>query len=187
MLDESPPAVGSSSAAAPADWRGLPDVGELRPQLWRLAYRFCWNGADADDAVQDALLRAAERRSQLLDPGCWASWLKSIVVRRSLELRREAARRRGREQSGCAAAGGARPESQAGEGVAAVAGAELSSALKAAIGRLPERQQTAIVLRHLEGMEYDQIAELMEINAATVRAQVRDAREALRRMLSPVI
>ena len=173
--------AGSSPTAAPGEWLALAGVEEHRPGLWRLAYRFCWNAADADDAVQDALLRAAERRGQLGDSRRLGPWLRSIVVRRCLELRREAARRRNRETLR-----GAMPPGDAEGGISAaamLAGAELSAALKDAIQRLPERQQTALVLRHLEELEYEEIAEIMEINVATVRAQVRDAREALRRML----
>ena len=51
------------------------------------------------------------------------------------------------------------------------------------IGTLPERQQIALVLRHLEEMSYRQIAETMDISESTARVQVRNAREALRRAI----
>jgi RNA polymerase sigma factor (sigma-70 family) len=51
------------------------------------------------------------------------------------------------------------------------------------IVHLPEGQRTAVTLRHLEQMEYAQIAIIMEISESTVRAHVRAGREALRRMI----
>ena len=55
--------------------------------------------------------------------------------------------------------------------------------LRDAIGRLPAQQRVAITLRHLEGMGYSEIAELMEIGETTVRFHVRQARLTLARLM----
>ena len=52
--------------------------------------------------------------------------------------------------------------------------------LQELIARLPERPRIALTLRHLEGCEYAEIAELMEIAPSTVRVLVHEAREQLR-------
>ncbi len=56
----------------------------------------------------------------------------------------------------------------------------LPALVKELIKALPERQQTALILRHLEDMSYAEIAEMMGVAESTARVQVRDAREALR-------
>lgn len=147
--------------------------GADREALVRLAYRFCWNMADAEDAVQNASLIAEQKRKQVRDSKKWQSWLKSIVVRQCLELKRKAKR----EQKATATLRLRLPEESREESFAP---SELGGVLRTLIQDLPERQQTVLVLRHLENMPYDEIARLLDITKSTVRVQVRNAREALR-------
>lgn len=168
-------------AAAALEARASPeapfaaDGPELRPALLRLAYRLSWNWADAEDAVQNALLLATRRQGQLLNPQRQAAWLRSIVVRQCHDARRSGARRRLRE---------ARHPRLASETEARVELSETAATVRSALQSLPQRQQLAIVLRDLEQLEYPAIAEIMEIRESTVRALVRDARDALRARLA---
>jgi RNA polymerase sigma-70 factor (ECF subfamily) len=146
-----------------------------RSALVRLANRFCWNREDAEDAVQNALLIAARKVDRVADPDRVDAWLRSIVIRQAIDL----ARRRRRETRAippdATACAPAPPD-------AALAD-ELNDVLRRLIMRLPRRQQIALVLRHLEGMEYEAIASLMEAAESTVRVLVRNARETLRRWM----
>jgi RNA polymerase sigma-70 factor (ECF subfamily) len=176
-----PTAADRSSANATPRGAGpqpetLADVLARRDALLRLAYRFCWNRNDAEDALQNALLIASQKSEKLSDPAKRLSWVQSIVVRQCLDLNRKKKRDAGRAPIDGLATEAATEH--------AVQHAELSDALRRLIRRLPERQQVAIVLRHLEEMGYAQIAELMEIGESTVRVLVRNAREALRRALT---
>ncbi len=164
-----PEGQASPAAAFAAD--GL----ALRPALLRLAYRLCWNWADAEDAVQNALLLAAQRHDQLAEPQRHAAWLRSIVIRQCHDARRSGARRRLRE---------ARHPRLGAETEARVELSETAATVRSALQSLPQRQQLAIVLRELEQLEYPAIAEIMEIRESTVRALVRDARDALRARLA---
>jgi RNA polymerase sigma-70 factor (ECF subfamily) len=155
----------------------LAEVNARRGALLRLAYRFCWNAEDAEDAVQDALLLAAERRDQLHEPGKLWPWVCSIVVRQCHDLLRRAGRRRRVESPAVAEdaaqqAGGSAQELSARREFAAV--------VRDCIAELPERQRAALVLKDLEGMSYEQIAEVMGIAESTARVTVRNAREAVR-------
>lgn len=158
-----------------------PDPASLtaarRRELVRLAYRLCWNEADAEDAVQDALLLARDRRDQLARAEKRWAWLRAIVVRRCRELMRRAVRRRRVESL-------PRARDQRGDPAdAAVQQRERTAALRGALLRLPERQRTAVALRHLEEMSYAEIAGIMSISESTVRVLVRNGREGLRRLL----
>jgi RNA polymerase sigma-70 factor (ECF subfamily) len=151
-------------------------IGAHRPELLRLAQRFCRNRAEAEDAVQNALLIAMDRRDQVKQADRALLWLKSIVVRQALELNRRAARRRFFEVRRPPV-----PDSAPAPGD--VETDRLAETLRSLIQRLPERQRAAVILRHLEGSEYSTISELLSIRESTARVLVRKGREALRRLL----
>jgi RNA polymerase sigma-70 factor (ECF subfamily) len=149
-----------------------------RGQLVRLAYRFLWNWHDAEDAVQDALALAEQKRSQLKDHGKWAFWVRRIVIQQCHLQRRRSTRWstvwvRLKHQLG------ARQQPSGGD----LGAAELSPIVKELIASLPERQQTALVLRHLEHMDYSAIAAVMQVAESTVRVHVRSGRETLRKAI----
>jgi len=152
--------------------------GADRAALVRLANRFVWNGEDAEDVVQDALLAAESSREQLRDASRAGAWLRRIVVQKALVHRRRAQVRQ-RWTDSVARIG---PDPAPGPAESAST-REQRAALRDAIGRLPGRQRVAITLRHLEGMGYAEMAELMEIGETTVRFHVRQARLALVRMM----
>ncbi|UCG33628.1 MAG: RNA polymerase sigma factor [Phycisphaerales bacterium] len=151
-----------------SDW-----IGD-RAELVRLAHRFVWSPDDAEDIVHDAILHARRNRHQLRDPARANPWLRRIVVQRALlHLRQTHRRRRALE-----AAGRAEPV-PAIDPAQDAARREETQMLRAAIERLPTQQQIAVTLRHLEGMEYSRIAEIMDVAESTVRFHVRQARLAL--------
>ncbi|MCH7885647.1 MAG: hypothetical protein IIC01_10400, partial [Planctomycetes bacterium] len=66
----------------------------VRDRLVRLAYRFLWNRDDAEDAVQEALTVAHQKRSALRDSSKWWSWVRRIVVQQCRVSGRRSAMRR---------------------------------------------------------------------------------------------
>ena len=153
-------------------------VGFDRGRLVRLAYRFLWNWHDAEDAVQDALALAQQKRSQLKDQAKWQFWVRRIVIQQC-HLQRRRSIRWGAVWSRLKHQLKARQHQSGGD----LGTAELSRIVRELIASLPERQQTALVLRHLEQMEYSNIAAVMQIAESTVRVHVRAAREALRKAI----
>lgn len=65
--------------------------------------------------------------------------------------------------------------------------AEIAETIKAAIDDLPEDLRTAITLRELEGLSYDEIAKAMECPIGTVRSRIFRAREAIDARLRPLL
>jgi RNA polymerase sigma-70 factor (ECF subfamily) len=57
----------------------------------------------------------------------------------------------------------------------------------AAIEALPEDLRTAITLREMEGLSYEEIAEIMDCPVGTVRSRIFRAREAIDKKLQPLI
>ena len=64
---------------------------------------------------------------------------------------------------------------------------ELQDKLFAAIENLPEDLRTAITLREIEGLSYEEIAGVMECPVGTVRSRIFRAREAIDKVIIPLI
>jgi RNA polymerase sigma-70 factor (ECF subfamily) len=64
---------------------------------------------------------------------------------------------------------------------------EIHRTVNDAIGALPEDLRTAIILREVEGLSYEEIAEAMDCPVGTVRSRIFRAREAIDRSLKPLL
>ncbi len=64
---------------------------------------------------------------------------------------------------------------------------EIAETIKEAVDDLPEELRTAITLRELEGMSYDEIAQAMDCPIGTVRSRIFRAREAIDKKLKPLL
>src|SRR5262249_53764602 len=64
---------------------------------------------------------------------------------------------------------------------------ERRKAVARAIGSLPEKYRAAIVLRDVEGMSYDRIAEVLKLSEGTVKSRINRARNLLKEKLSAYI
>ncbi len=64
---------------------------------------------------------------------------------------------------------------------------QVGEAVNRAIDQLPEDLRTAIVLREIEGLSYEEIAESMSCPIGTVRSRIFRAREAIAQELKPVL
>jgi RNA polymerase sigma-70 factor (ECF subfamily) len=64
---------------------------------------------------------------------------------------------------------------------------QVGDAVNRAIDQLPEDLRTAIVLREIEGLSYEEIAESMNCPIGTVRSRIFRAREAIAQELKPVL
>ncbi len=150
----------------------------IRSRLVRLAYRFLWNQADAEDAVHDALLAAQTKADHLRVDQNWWSWICKIVVNRCFERGRKTETRKRHEDNykihvmQRVAGDSGRDESQG-----------RLDAFRTALVDLPRRHREVLVLLHIEGMSYDEISRVLEISASTARVHARAGREGLRKVM----
>lgn len=142
------------------------------PALRRYALALTRNAADADDLVQDALLRGHERRRSFRPGGNLRAWLFAILRHafldrsraRSAEARREAA-----------VAAGAPVAMDAPQDAAV-----RLSQLRAALMLLPDEQREALTLVAVEGLTYAEAAALAGVPVGTLMSRVSRARAWLR-------
>ncbi|MFQ5461070.1 MAG: RNA polymerase sigma factor [Phycisphaerae bacterium] len=157
-----------------------PDVASdplIRLRMVRLAYRYLWNREEAEDVAQEALSVAIERLDLLRDRKKWWAWVCRIMVNTCHARHRGATRRQAHSERYARhrAIGMAEPQSPA--------AGERTEMLRAALGKLPRRQQDVVVLRHLQGMSFDEIGRILEISPATARVHAMAGRESLRKLM----
>ncbi len=145
-------------------------------QARRLARAVLGDGADADDAAQDAFL-AALRHLGRYDPGRpFGPWLMRIVANAAADRRRRSKVRATEQIPAGTADSRPGPERQA-------LRRELRDVLEGALAALPERRRMAVVLFDVEGYSHQEIAESLDVPVGTVRSDVYHARRALREVL----
>ena len=171
MLDESTDdPLPLSSAELPSGDAG--DLDAVRGRLMRLAYKWVWNRADAEDLAQDAL-RLAVAAGVSQREARFVPWLLRTVGNLCLNhVRRRRPERLTIAELHSAAASSGDPARRLSE-------VERLDRLRAAIERLPPQQRLAIVLRGLEQRRFEEVADIMDLSVSAVRTHVHLARQRL--------
>ena len=157
-------------------------------KLFRIAQHITHNREDAQDAVQDAFLKAFRKLAQFKGNSQFSTWLIRIIVNESLMKVRK--RRSSREVS--------MDEDFPSEGPSApyevadwapnpeklYQGSELRNMLRTELQELQPSLRVVFVLRDVEGFSTDQTAEVLELSPAAVKARLWRARLQLRQRLS---
>ena len=132
-----------------------------------LCTRLLGAGGEAEEAAQDVFFRFYQKLGQFDEERAIEPWLFRIAWNAC----RDRLRRR-------------RPLSELTANSAIVAPQGLLIAeLRAAIERLPDKERAALLLREVEGLETEEVAERLGISAVTVRSQISKARRKLRQWL----
>lgn len=142
-------------------------------RLYGAAYRLTGDAADAEDLVQETLLRAY-RRFHLFAPGSNAkAWLLTILQ----NLRTDLLRKKGRTP----------PLSELpeeGPAVEPTQGRGLDTAdVERVLAKLPDPFRTAVVLRDVEELSYEEIAKAVQAPIGTVMSRIHRGRALLRAAL----
>lgn len=156
-------------------------VGPHMPALRARATQLCRSNYDADDVVQEALLRAFRTTSQLKDPTRVRAWLLTILTRAFLDgVRRQQRRPDSLQVVVDDVPEPAREEPSPWDDI----GVE---DLRAAIEQLPADVRDTYRMFALEGRDYASIAEAQRIAIATVGTRIFRARKQLRVLLVAAI
>ncbi len=152
-------------------------VDRYLDEAYAIAVSVLRDAHDAEDAVQNAFIRALERIDQLKPGSPFGPWFYRVLRSTCLNLRRRESLRR-HEEIPVSAAGGPDPEKDLQR--------ELTrERVVIALGELPEMQRLAVTLYDLEGYSHQEIAGILGIAVGTSRAHVHHARRALRRLIGP--
>jgi RNA polymerase sigma-70 factor, ECF subfamily len=143
----------------------------------RFATRMLGSADDADDALQLAFVRAYRALGQCADPGRFAAWLYQIVLNecRTFDSRRKRRERRVVPDEDALAEAPDRGEP---------ADSEIAlDAVQRAVDGLEAGQREAFLLKHVEGMSYEEMAALTGVSQSALKMRVKRAVDRLRGML----
>lgn len=141
-------------------------------RVFGVALRMLGNRAEAEEIAQETFLRAHRALPEFRGEACLHTWLYAIASRLCLNRLASADRRllRGDDEALATAPSG---EPSA---AAVLERAELDAAVREAIAALPDERRIVVVLRDVEGLSYEEIAEALGLEPGTVRSRLHRAR-----------
>jgi RNA polymerase sigma factor (sigma-70 family) len=144
---------------------------------FRTAYVIARNAAEAEEAAQDAFVKAWRALGRFRDGAPFRPWLLRIVANEARNRVRAAGRRAHLALRAATEepSGGAAPSPEA-----TYLSAEQRAALLAAVNDLPEDQRTVVSLRYFLGLSEQEVAETLDVPQGTVKSRSARALERLR-------
>lgn len=147
--------------------------------------------ADAADAAQEVFLKAFKGIRHFRQGSSLKTWLYRIAIREALNHRRWFKRHVQKNVS---------IDAEPDEGFAQIdvedlsatpfdqlAAQEIQLAVQSALQQVPEVFRSAVILRDLEGLSYEEVAEVLEVSVGTVKSRILRGRRALKELLEPLL
>src|SRR5579883_1401488 len=144
-------------------------VNENMRRVFLLIYRIVGNVPDAQDLTQEAFIKALQRQDQLKDLDKAAHWLSRIASNTAIDFLRRNGRVNFSDIDEI-------PEQL-------VLRAEHREHLATGLNVLTDRERTALLLRDVEGLPAEEVAERLNCSKATVRSHIANARVKFRKYL----
>ena len=145
----------------------IAEIETCSDMMYRVAWSILRNDADVQDALQDAVLKAWEKRDKLRDEMFFRTWITRILINACYDTQRKRRRIVSMDEI---------PEST----VSNAPDPDLALALQA----LPEKLRLPLVLCYSEGMSYEEAADVLRIPITTLRGRLRRGKEELRKELN---
>ena len=166
-------------------------VEKYQRKLARLLSRFIRDPAEVEDVTQEAFIKAYRARPAFRGDSAFYTWLYRIGINTAKNYLMAMGRRaptsteiEAEEAEGFEEGDQLRdintPES-------VLLSNEIAETVNATIEQLPEELRTAIQMREIEGMSYEDIAKAMDCPIGTVRSRIFRAREAIAEQLRPLL
>ncbi len=171
-------------------------IGEFQQPVYGLVYRIVNDPADAADTTQDVFLKVFRGMKHFHGESSLKTWIYRIALHEAANRRRWWFRHKAKETS-------IEPETEA-NGVSdnaiqvaltdhadspfeRVAHHEVQQRVDEELRKVPEPYRTTLILRDLEEMSYEEIAEVLEVSLGTVKSRLTRGRDALRQRLAPYV
>ncbi|MCP2187887.1 UNVERIFIED_ORG: RNA polymerase sigma-70 factor (ECF subfamily) [Bradyrhizobium japonicum] len=145
-------------------------------RAYAIALRIVGNAADAEDVVQDSMLKIWSHRGRWQHGRAkFSTWLYRVISNRCIDLRRKP---RTENVDTVPEVADGRPDASR-----VIERNELNGMLEEAMQRLPEQQRIAVILSYHEDMSNGEIAEVMDSTVAAVESLLKRGRQQLRQLL----
>jgi RNA polymerase sigma-70 factor, ECF subfamily len=171
-------------------------IGEFHQPIFSLVYRMVNDPADAADTTQEVFLKVFRGMKHFHGGSSLKTWIYRIALHEASNRRRWWFRHKAQEMPMEAEGSG-----EAGDFITAreslvderespfdsVVHSEVRTRVEAELSKVPEPYRTTLILRDLEEMSYEEIAEITEVSLGTVKSRLTRGREALKQRLTPYI
>ena len=157
------------------------DVLPLKNKLYRLALRITLNNAEAEDVVQETMIKVWNRREQWDDIESIEAFCMTVCRNLSLDRNKRAAN----SNESLDDDNGDTPDmSYASNPEEQAIGNDHVEIVRQLINRLPEKQRTIIQLRDIEGKSYKEISRIMDVSEEQVKVNLFRARQTIKKKFS---
>lgn len=151
-------------------------------KIYHLALRMCGSADEAADIAQEAFLAAWRGLPSFRGEAGFATWLYRLTSNAAIDYLRRQKKQRGDmslddEELGLDAVDSAPGPQETAEG------SELRAAVAEGLNQLSEGHRQVLVLREVQGLSYEEIASVLEVDMGTVKSRISRARSSLRKIL----
>lgn len=158
-------------------------VGEYQDRLYNSLLRVLGSAEDAADIVQDAFVQAYTKLDTFRGTSAFYTWLYRIAFNLAMSHARKG--HKATSLDGMKALAGDEPMDGQPTAETGVLMQERAELVHAALAELNMEHRQIIVLREIDGLRYDEIAEILSLPVGTVRSRLFRARLELRELLAP--
>jgi len=159
--------------------------------VYNLVYAILADAADAADVTQEVFLRVFRGIRGFRRGSSLKTWMYRVSVRQALNYRRWCWRHHRNQVSLDAKAGTENSSLEIEDAEATpfelAAAHELQETVRRALAQMPALFRSALILRDLEGLSYEEIAEILEVGIGTVKSRILRGRRMLREILDPIL
>jgi len=163
-----------------------------KDRIYNVCYRITGNPSDALDASQETFGILFRRLGEFRFESRFSSWVYRIAVNASIDVRRRQRSRRLTSIEALQESVEERGKFELADPAVEMPSAsasrrELELEIQRAISRISPKFRTVIVLRYIENLSYEEVAETLQISLGTVKSRLARAHEALDKELTPVL
>jgi RNA polymerase sigma-70 factor (ECF subfamily) len=160
-------------------------VLRYQDRLFNTVFRLVDNPEDARDVVQEAFLNAYQSLSAFKGDSLFFTWLYRIAVNTAISLKRKqkSALRLMATAHDTGVVVEPQDPSEASQPGHALEMAEEERRVHQALARLSTEHRNVLVLKDMEGMKYEEMAEVLQVPVGTIRSRLHRARLELREIL----
>lgn len=167
-------------------------IGEFHQPVYSVVYRIVSDAADAADTTQEVFLKVFRGMKHFHGESSLKTWIYRIAIHEAANRRRWWFRHKAKETSmetpvGCDPCVLELKDMLVDERETpfdSMAHEEVRARVEGALRKVPEPYRTAVILRDLEDMSYEEIAEITQVSLGTVKSRITRGRDALKRRLS---
>lgn len=157
-------------------------VLKYQDRIYNLCRYMLGNTHDAEDAAQDTFIKAYQNLNNFRPEASFYTWLYRIAVNTCLDYKRrpffESLFKKSEGEEFIDEPPSDRPSPEK-----LYESKQLGLALRNSLGKLSLKLRTVIILKEIEGLSYDEIADILEVSIGTVKSRISRAREELKKLL----